>query len=719
MAANTQTFSETWHRIARARVSLRPSVRTKRVHFRGERWHVLEDPFSNQFFRLRPGAYDFLARLDGRRTVEECWLETLEVHPGEAPGQEEVVQLLAQLFHGNLIRSDLSPDSAAAFQRYRKRRQKEIKTKLSSILFLRLPLLDPDPFLKRTLPLASWLFSKFGLLVWLATIGAAGKVVIDHWPELMASGQSVIAPTNLPLLYVSLALIKLIHEMGHGYACRKFGGEVHVLGVMMLVFTPVPYVDASASWRFRERGRRVTVAAAGMYVELLVAAGAVFVWASIGAGVVHSIAYNLIFIASVSTILFNINPLLRFDGYYILSDLIGIPNLNQRANRQWKHLLEHRFFGIRRSISPSNSWREAALYLVWGAAAWVYRLFLFAGIMLFVADRFMILGILIALTGVITWLVVPIGKSIAYLAQSQRLERRRPRAIAVTFAIVAAIVAPLCLIPFPHRFSAPGVLRSIDYTIVFTQSAGTVSEIAIASGQPVAAGQVVVRLLNPDLELEAKSVAARMAEAHARERRLLTEPGRGLDAIREQIAALRQRADEVASQLANLEVRSPVAGIWVSPEIEHFPGVWIRKGTNLGEIVNPANLEFAAVVSQVDAAYLFSESIREVGVKIRGQSERALAVSEQRIVPARQKLLPSPALGWSTGGDIEVDATDSSGRTARESFFELVARIDPSALDGSFYHGQSGKLRCRLPPETLAVRGIRTLRQLLQRRFGV
>ncbi|MCB1086501.1 MAG: M50 family metallopeptidase, partial [Verrucomicrobiae bacterium] len=508
MAATTQTFSETWHRIARARVSLRPSVRTRRVHFRGERWHVLEDPFSNQFYRVRPAAYDFLARLDGRRTVEECWLESLEVHPDEAPGQEEVVQLLAQLFHGNLIRSDLSPDSAAAFQRFRKRRHREIKTNLQSILFSRLPLLDPDPFLKRTLPFASWLFNKFGLVLWLGVIGAAIKVAIDHWPELTSSSQSVIAPGNLPLLYVSLAFIKLIHELGHGYACRRFGGEVHVLGIMLLVFTPVPYVDASASWRFRSKWQRVVVASAGVYVELLMASVAVFVWASTGSGLVHSIAFNLIFIASVSTILFNVNPLLRFDGYYILSDLIGVPNLNQRANRQWKHLLEHTGFGIRRSVSPANSWREAAFYLIWGAAAWVYRLFLFAGILLFVADRFLLLGILIAITGVITWVFVPLFRGIDFLARNSRLERHRSRAIGVTLAIIAVVVTPLCLIPFPHSFSAPGILRSVDYNVVFTESPGTVSEIRVHSGKTVSKGETVVALINPALELEARGLAA-------------------------------------------------------------------------------------------------------------------------------------------------------------------------------------------------------------------
>lgn len=719
MARQTQTFSESWHRVANARVSLRPSVQSRRVHFRGERWHVLEDPFSNQFFRLRPAAYDFLARLDGNLTVEEAWQESLAVHPREAPGQEEVVQLLAQLFHANLIRSDLSPDSAGVFQRYRKRRHREIKSKLQGLLFLRLPLFDPNHFLGRTLPAASWLFTLAGFALWLGVIAAAVKVAIDHWPELTLQSQSVIAPANLPLLYLALASIKLLHEFGHGYACRKFGGEVHVLGVMLLVFTPVPYVDASSSWRFRRRRHRVIVSAAGMYVELLVAACAVFVWAGTGAGFIHSLAYNLIFIASVSTILFNINPLLRFDGYYILSDLLGIPNLNQRANRQWKHLLEKTGFGIRQSISPANGKREAAFYLIWGAVAWVYRLFLFAGILLFVADRFLLLGLLIAGAGLVTWVLVPLFRAAGYLAKSPRLERTRPRALAVTAGLIAAVLAPLAVIPFPHSFSAPGILRSEDYTVVFTQSAGVVQPSALPSGTPVSAGEVVITLENPMLEAEARSLAARLEGARARERYLLTSPGQGLKAIREQIEALENRQREVQRQRGNLEIKAPVAGLWISPRLEHYSGIWIQKGSNVGEIVNPAVMEFAAVVSQKDAAYLFSESIRDTGVKMKGHSASVLEVVSQRIVPARQRLLPSPALGWSSGGDVEVKASDETGREAAESFFEIVAVINPEDLKENLYHGQSGKLRCALAPEPLLPRAIRALRQLMQRRFGL
>ena len=170
----------------------------------------------------------------------------------------------------------------------------------------------------------------------------------------------MLAPGNLVLLYLGMVVIKTLHEFGHALFCRKFGGEVHVMGVMLMIFTPMPYVDATSSWSFRQRSKRVLVGAAGMIVELFVAALATFLWARTGPGTLHTLAYNMMFVASVSTLIFNINPLLRFDGYYILSDLLEIPNLNQRAIGQLRHLAESKLFGVKPSESPAGTRRRWA-----------------------------------------------------------------------------------------------------------------------------------------------------------------------------------------------------------------------------------------------------------------------------------------------------------------------------------------------------------------------
>ena len=421
------TFSESWFRIAHQRPCLRPDVKIRRQNFRGERWFVLENPFTNEFFRLRPAAYELVARLHPRRTVEEVWRECLERFPDEAPGQEAVLQLLAQLYFTNLLQYDRATNSAGLFERYQKRQQREWRARLLNIMFLRFPLLDPDRFLVRALPVVGRFINVFGALLWLFVVGAALKVVADNWEAVKQQGQGILAPDNLPLLFVGMVFIKTIHEFGHAFFCRKFGGEVHVMGVMLMIFTPVPYVDATSSWSFRSRGQRLLVGAAGMIVELFFAALLTFVWANTGQGTLHSLAYNMMFIASVSTVVFNANPLLRFDGYYMLSDLLEIPNLAQRANQQLRHLGERGLFGMKKSESPARTRREAWWLTGFGLTSGAYRLLIFGGILLLVADHFFLIGLVMAAVCGVSWIAVPVGKFLHYLAASPKLEPKNHR----------------------------------------------------------------------------------------------------------------------------------------------------------------------------------------------------------------------------------------------------------------------------------------------------
>lgn len=345
MADTPPTFSESWYRIADQRISLRAGVRVRRQFFRGEQWQVVEDPFCNQFFRLRPAAYAFVGRLRADRTVQQVWSECLEKDPDNTPGQEEILRLITQLYFANLLQYEAPMDSARLFERYQRRRGRETRSRWLNIMFMRIPLIDPDEWLNRWRGLARWLFSPFSLLIWLAVVGIGLQTAVNNFGLLRQQSQGVLAPGNLFLLYLGLVIIKALHEFGHAFACKRFGGEVHIMGIMLLIFTPTPYMDATASWGFRSRWQRILVGLAGMLVEVFMASLAVLVWANTGPGTLHNLAYNMIFVASVSTILFNGNPLLRYDGYYILSDLLEIPNLYQRAGQQLKFWVERYGFG--------------------------------------------------------------------------------------------------------------------------------------------------------------------------------------------------------------------------------------------------------------------------------------------------------------------------------------------------------------------------------------
>lgn len=352
-------FSESWHRVAAQKIRLRPSVRVRKQYFRGRTWYVANDLYGDQFFRFRPEAWDFIARLDGTKTVEEVWQDCLDKKGDEAPGQGEAIQILSNLYQSNLIVSDFPADVVQLFERQKKRHAREWKARLFGIFFLRIPLFDPDAFLNRTIRYVRPLLSIFGALLWLGLVGTAFGVVLSNWEALFERGQGALNPANLPLLLLAFVLAKLVHEFGHGYAVKRFGGEVHVMGITFLVFTPIPYVDATAAWAFRERWKRVWVGSAGMIVELVLAAVATFIWAATGPGLLNSWCFNLMLVASVSTILFNINPLLKFDGYYILSDLTDTPNLQSRGMRELGHLVERYAFGGKHSQSPAASRADA------------------------------------------------------------------------------------------------------------------------------------------------------------------------------------------------------------------------------------------------------------------------------------------------------------------------------------------------------------------------
>ena len=224
MAEVLQTFSESWHRIAGQKIALRRGINVRRQNFRGKRWIVLENPLSNQFFRLSLAAYEFVARLRPDRTVEEVWVECLEKFPDEATGQEQVIQLLSQLYYSNLLQYAEAADATQLFERYQRTKQRETRSKLMNIMFMRFPLFDPDEFLNKTIGVVGKLISPLGAAIWLGFIVFAFKLAFENWNRLMDESQGILSPQNLPFLYLGLILIKTVHEFGHAYFCKKFGG---------------------------------------------------------------------------------------------------------------------------------------------------------------------------------------------------------------------------------------------------------------------------------------------------------------------------------------------------------------------------------------------------------------------------------------------------------------------------------------------------------------
>jgi len=425
MAIERPTFHEAWYRVANLRPRLLSSVHVYRQHFRGQMWYVLENSSNNKFSRISDNAYQFIGMLDGKRTVGKVWEICNEQLGDMAPTQGEVIQLLGQLYSSNLLYAELAPDTASLFNRYQMRIKRQVQGFLTNLLFVRIPLLDPDRFLERWVGIIGRIFSSIGLLLWLIVVIAGLCFVAGNFKELIYQSSDVLAPGNLILLYLSMVLIKIFHEFGHAFACKKFGkangsgGQVHVMGVMFLVFVPLPYVDASSAWAFRKKWHRAIVGMSGVMVELFVASIAAVIWANTSTGTLHIIAYNMIFIASVSTLVFNGNPLLRFDAYYVLSDLVEIPNLGQRSRSYLYYLIRKYCWKVKAVHNPAHTSGEKGWFIFYGIASTVYRIFICIRILLFLNDRLpeelFILVPFFAFSAIIAWVLVPLGKFVRYL----------------------------------------------------------------------------------------------------------------------------------------------------------------------------------------------------------------------------------------------------------------------------------------------------------------
>lgn len=718
MRGSETTFSESWHRVAGLRVSLRPTVKVHKQLFRGETWYVLNDPFNNQYFRLRPAAHEFVVRLRPDRTVEEVWEQCMNRRPDEAPGQEDVIQLLTQLHFANLLYFNMPADSAKLFERYKQRRQKEIQSKLLSIMFVRIPLFDPENLLKRLMPVLKHLITPVGGILWLLVVIAAGKLVLDRFDAALDQAQGILTPDNLFLLYLGLVLVKSLHEFGHAVVCKRYGGEVHTMGIMLLVFTPLPYMDATSSWSFRSRWHRALVGAAGMMAEIFMAALAVFLWAYSGPGVLHNLAYNMMFIASISTVLFNINPLLRFDGYYILSDLLDIPNLHTYAFKHLRHLVECYLFGYKDSYSPAQNLKEAFWLSTFGVLSGIYRFVVFTGIILFVADKFLLAGFIMAAVCVVSWGVVPLFRLPTYLMSSPRLARTRARAVIVCVGFFALLISLLAVIPFPNRFRAPGVMESAEYVRVVNDAPGYVASVLVESGKAVSEKTPLMRLSDHELDFEIEATLAQREETLAMELRALRMEKADLRPIRKRLETIEARLKELNLQRNSLVVKARKSGIWVSPQAKEMIGSWLARGTVVGEIVDHSAFRFSAVVSQEEAANLFAGRIKKAEVRLYGQGGKNIDVIDYRIIPFQHEKLPSAALGWAGGGEVPVAVTDEMGLQAAEPFFQIYASVQSSDRV-LLLHGRSGKLRFTLNPKPLLFQWEQKLRQLLQKRYQI
>ena len=710
-------FSPSWYRVAALKPSIRGHARIHRHDYRGQIWFVLQDHSSGRSHRFSPAAHHLIGLMDGKRSVQVIWDAATAQLGDDAPTQDEVIRLLGQLHAADVLKCDVPPDSLELFKRYQRQEQQKWKRRLWSPLAIRIPLLDPERFLDRLLPLVRPLFGWFGLTVWLAVIIAGVVLAGLHWTDITEDvADRVLAPENLFLLWLIYPVVKALHELGHGFAIKRWGGEVHEMGIMFLVFMPVPYVDASSASAFREKGKRMLVGAAGMIVELFLAALALMVWVNAEPGIVRTIAYNVMLIGGVSTLLFNGNPLLRFDGYYVLADAVEIPNFASRATKYLAYLTKRYLLGARDLKSPATAPGERTWFVCYGIAAFVYRLFIMTVIILFVAEKFFFIGILLAVWAIATQVAVPVGKAVWALFTDVSIRPRRARAVGVVGVLLGALCAALFFAPAPLWTRAQGVVWVPEQGQLRANTDGFIEKLLVAENSRVATGDPVVKMDDPFLAARVHVLEARLRELNARLTAEQISDRVQAEMTRQEIASVNADLLRARERLAELIVRSPSDGMLVVPQAQDLPGRYLKQGQLIAYVADPENATVRVAIPQEDIG-LFRQRIRQVDAVVADWQMASLPALVKRQVPAGSMELASPALGTAGGGSIPVDPRDPEGLQTLERVFEFDVTLLEMPAAG--YIGRRVHLRFDYGTEPLAYQWYRSLRQLFLRRFDV
>jgi putative peptide zinc metalloprotease protein len=672
---------------------------------------------SGRCHRISASAHDLVGLMDGQRTVEDVWQLTERMAGDAEAHRAELIRLLGLLHSAHVLRWDAPSNIEEIFRQHQRRDERARLRRWIVPLSLRFALLDPDAVLARSVPWARRIFTPLGLGLWCAFVGAAALLALLHSSELAHDLPNRLlghrAWLMLPIVYF---VMKGVHEVAHGLAARSFGVEVHEMGVAFLVFAPLPYVDVSGVALLADKRQRIAVSLAGVAAELALSAAALCLWLALDDGLVRSTLLHVIWLGALSSVLFNANPLLRFDGYYALSDALEIPNLQQRSSQYLLSLVQRYGFGLEKVRRPVDAASERPWLVAYGLASSVYRVFLTFVIAWFVAGAFPLLGCLIAGLSIIMQLAMPIGRGLAFLLASPRLERHRARALSMTLAISAGLLLFAFVVPVPLRTQATGVVWLPEHAQVRSSVDAQVDYLLADPGSLVERGTPLFRLREPLLETE---VAALEAGRRALVHRLHTE--QTSDRVRarmtmEEIQALDAELSRARERRRSLIVLSPTAGRFLLSDPKDPIGRIVEQGALLGHVVPPAHTTIRVVIpeSEID---LVRQRTRRVEVRLASRLADVRDARVERHFPAAGEALPSAALGPAGGGDWAVDPSDPEARRSLIPVFELdLALAEPpdrvaigERVYARFEHGS----------EPIASRIGRGLSRLFLSRFGV
>ncbi len=691
---NAPLLSADWYRVSFMRPRLRAGVRVTHQMVRGEAWRVAQDTLSGRQLRFNRVAWMLVAGCDGRRTLDDIWSALVDAEGDAAPTQAEAIDIIGQAYGGHLLLGDIPPD-AAAIVRVRSRDRQRRRRQAVNPLAIRLPLWDPDMFLSRYLGSVRWLFSRASLFAMAALIVVSALLLLAQGGEFARAAHRVLTESpGLLLLWLVFPLVKGLHELAHAFAVKRYGGEVHQIGIALLMLTPVPFVDASASASFASKYQRALVAGAGILTELVLAGMALIAWCLLEPGLLRDVAASIVMVGGVSTLLVNGNPLLRFDGYHVLCDVFELPNLAQRSLAWWLHILRRHLLGLTQDRFSSLARGERRWLIAYAPAAWLMRTLMLVTLAVALTQILPWASLILALAALWLSLGLPLFRALRWLVRSPMLGAQRPRAMGVLLAGAGLVCLVAFVLPLPLRSHAPGIVWLPDEAMVRLQVGGFVDEFMVSDGDAVQAGAPLARLSNPALQVALAKSRSEWIQADVRQAQQRdTDPLVAAQA-RDQANQLREEVLALQVQQDALLVRAGTSGRVAFDVHRDLVGIFLPQGHLLAQVVPDAAPVVRALVSNSDVGLVRDQS-HSAAVKLAGGGE-TMSAQMRSAVPQASTALPSAALGQAYGGSIALDPMDKSGQTARDAHFQVDLQLPDSVRPpiGSrvlvtFNHGQS------------------------------
>jgi len=522
----TTNLNNPAERRKQVRLKVRPDLQVYEQKYEGKTFHVVKDPVCLRYYRFNKQEYYVFSLFDGEHTMEqarEAFEDEFKPHRLE---HQDLESFARQLVTAGLVQHEQAGAGKHLFQRRAKQRRMKRIAAVSNILYMKIPVFDPDRILNLLYKYLWWIFTTpFLILSVLFMLSAIVHVTLHFqtFHDKLPAYQEFFTWNSVLYMWISLGIVKVIHEFGHGLSCKAFKGECHEMGVLLMCLSPALYCNVTDAWTLADKWKRIIISFAGIYVELVIAAAATFVWWYTPAyPFVNNVSLALMVLCSVSTVMFNANPLMRFDGYYILSDWMEIPNLREKANRYLNNLFLDKCLGI--EVPPENYMAPGRkfLFIVYAIASWVYRWVVMFGILWFLSDflgpKLKILSQMLAVMSLASLFIWPTYRVVKNIGQRGRLPDMKAARVYVTMLVFGGFLAGFFFLPLPvSRVHEAGLIAhdpSAADAVLLPEPARMLElESSGRSGRIVREGDVLARFASEQLDVElARAINARQEQ---------------------------------------------------------------------------------------------------------------------------------------------------------------------------------------------------------------